>query len=73
MPPSRISFTGHDSDTGTDGGKVHSFKSRESGLFLYYCLFYDSVTKPVNIVKPKPVLVMEIITTTLTDVLLMLL
>lgn len=55
------------------GEKVHSFKSRESGLFRYYCLFYDSITKPVNVVKPESVLAMEIITTALTDILLMLL
>lgn len=69
MPPPLTSFTRHDSVKGRD--KVHSFKSSESGLFLYYCLFYDSVTKPVNVVKPESVLAMEIITTTLTDVLLM--
>lgn len=73
MPPPLTSFTRHDSVKGRDREKVHSFQSSESGLFLYYCLFYDSVTKPVNVVKPKSVLAMEIITTALTDILLMLL
>lgn len=61
----------HDSVKGRDRDKAHSYNSSESGLFLYYYLFYDSVTKPVNVVNPESVLAMEIITTTLADVLLM--
>lgn len=72
LPP-LTSFTRHDSVEGKDREKVHSFQSTKSGLVLYYCLFYDSVTKPVSVVKPGSVLAMEIITTALTDVLLMLL